>query len=526
MRVFKFLEFLIEARDVQIEKKRSLGNQIVNFLKKNGFEYGGPGRDSNIFLSFKVNKFTSIIPPIKVGGVLYQSPHGVYCFDMNGFKEKLFGEGEISPENFNEFNIQKLTNDIDDLGFGFDNVDRNKVKSSAPTQTAGLLGGVRNVPRYLYIFKMKDGANIYSKMTNENKYYDPIKNLLVNYSHYFLKDNRENKFSIKNKKENLEIKKLAPKDWMNYFQKTKEKWNDEFIERLTSVLESLIGGKDQDRLHIKFYSFILGISKLFDNHFVVFTLICNAIGVCGFTQRGGEGGFIHSAPDFQTVIVNTRCVEDYIIIDLGDRSVDRLIRMRGVDKWNEFVDSLKEEDVVKDKKSGLLYRKQQLEKVSTSTLKDVREDSKKGLDSSWSLPSVEDYEKISLEGNKVYNLVERFKPGDYLKITYSHRKKDSLTVCWEFEEITTNGSMKDIKSKIFVSKGDVSKKSLDISNLNYTENFPSFKIYDDLRLYNILNLAIKGRKPNEFVDYDVTIQIYRGDLDKPIKEINSKFGLE
>ena len=125
--ILKFWDFLLEAKKLEVEEGRRVGKRVVNFLKKSGFEYRGPSYDSNILINFKTGKYDSIIPPVALGGKLYQSPQGAYCFDLNAFKEKLFGDGEISPENLDIWYIVKDTDIISELGFGYGNDERTCV---------------------------------------------------------------------------------------------------------------------------------------------------------------------------------------------------------------------------------------------------------------------------------------------------------------------------------------------------------------------------------------------------------------
>lgn len=515
--ILKFWEFLLEAKNLEVEEGRRAGNRIVNFLKKSGFEYRGPSYDSNILINFKTGKYDSIIPPVALGGKLYQSPQGAYCFDLNGFKEKLFGDGEISPENLDIRNIVRDTDIIYELGFGYGNDERKNIKNLKGPETIGL--GLKEVPRYMYLYKLREGANIFSRMTNNNKYYDPIRKLITYYSHLFKKDMNNPKFSINDKKENLEIKKLAPNDWINYFNKTKDGWNEKFLEALMKFLNSFKGNNRDPFLHMKLYNLVMECAKICEgNHYLVFTVICNGIGICGFTQRRGEV-FIHDRPEFQTLLVNRKCVEDYDIIDLLEmRTVEKATGKMKKDEWNKFIDSLQEGDLVKNKKNGTVKRfpNNDLKKIDDETLR------RRGT----KVPRSEDYEKTNLDDDGIYQFVNKIKPGDYIKMILRMKDRTRIYV-WEFKSIEDKKFGKDIKCEIYAKgffKYDEKPKQKSLG-LNQLEEMSQggerskFDVKDDLDLYNILKKFSKKRGPSsEFQTSDIKLQIFREDLDKPLRE--------
>lgn len=515
--ILKFWDFLFEAKNLEVEEGRRVGKRVVNFLKKSGFEYRGPSYDSNILINFKTGKYDSIIPPVALGGKLYQSPQGAYCFDLNAFKEKLFGDGEISPENLDIKNIVKDTDIISELGFGYGNDERKNIKNLKGPETIGL-AAFKEVPRYMYLYKLRDGANIFSRMTNTNKYYDPIKKLITYYSHLFKKDINKPKFSIDDKKENLEIKKLAPSDWINYFNKTKDGWNEKFWEALMNFLNSFGGNKQDPKLHLKLYHLVMECAKICQgNHFLVFTVICNGIGICGFTQRRGEV-FIHERPEFQTLLVNRKCVEDYDIIDLLEMSsVEKATGKMKKDEWNKFIDSLQEGDLVK-KKDGTVVRfpNNDLVKIDDETVR------RRGT----TVPSSEDYEKTNLDDDGIYQFVNKIKPGDYIKMILSIKER-TLIYVWEFKSIEDKKFGKNIECEIYAKVfGEYDKKpkqkSLGLNQLKEMSQGgerSKLDVEDDLGLYNILKKFSKKRGPSsEFQTSNIKLQVFRGDLDKPLRD--------
>ena len=302
-----FLEMLLErdlpdnklsdTKKLKYLKKKSISGitvakKIVNFLKRHSYKYE-PSKDSKIFVSFKTGDFDTIVPPKSkgLGGQLYNSPQGLYCFDMNVFKKRLFGDEEIEASNFSSDNLIKSSNEVLDLGLGYGN--HGNVVDAKNLWRDG-------IPRWLYFVKVKDDAVVISSDKNAIFFFEPLMNFLNNYLHYFLKDNESKSFDT-NYKKPVSSKKMSFEDYQSYFSQSSDKYKAGFIESLMNLLEAY--DDDKERLDEIFYGFIVKCSELInsDKTYMIFTDICQDIGIDGFTQRKGQHTF---ANVYATVINN------------------------------------------------------------------------------------------------------------------------------------------------------------------------------------------------------------------------------
>lgn len=434
---------LLEKRDIKSREKLTVANRIVDFLKKYSFEHGGPGRDSEIFISFKTGDFETIIPPKSLGGKLYTSPQGFYCFDMNMFKQRLFGDEKISPENFNEDNLSRSNNIIRDLGLGYGN-NNNKVDSE------NIWNPFSSIPRYLYFVKVKSGSLILSSNSNALKFYDPLGKLLRDYSHLFLKDSDAVKFDPKDRRDNG-LGKMSFKELKGYFSENGEKYKKDFVTKLVKLFNDL--GKDEKLLHEKMYRFLMYCCKSIsdENIYIRFNLLCRSIGIDGFTQRKGENDFIHYSPEVQTLLLSEKCVEDLMKIDLKtELKVDRYVSGEsGKQNFESFLKSLKSGDVLYDKKRESFERFEDIE----SFVGEYNRESKKDFKM-----DPEKFTKVDLNTNKVWQFIRTLKTGDWIKIQRiseeSGRSKVLDCIIIQFEKIEIDGNRieLEVRSKRFSEK--------------------------------------------------------------------------
>jgi hypothetical protein len=334
--IFGFGEFILEKRDMQSRERVTVGRRICDFLEKSGFKYQ-QGDDSRVFVGFKTGDYESFIPPKELGGKLYQSPQGFYCYDMNGFKRRLFGDSPVAPDNFHPFFLDKSDDIISSFGFGYGN-HNNKVDQAG-------ISGYGNIPRYMNIVRVKDDAVILTSRTGWLKARGPVMKLLRFYSHYLLKESNADKFDPKDRRD---IGNMSIIEMEKHFKVKSSSMKEEASEWVLWLVKEL--RSDSRGLHISVYSFIMWMSKLISEKkkFVRFSLICRAVGIDGFTQRSDEGGFIHSDPPFQTVLLTRRCVQDKIVIDLRkDINVDEYVSKM---KNPELAKKTREKDKIENRR--------------------------------------------------------------------------------------------------------------------------------------------------------------------------------
>lgn len=438
----KYLKFF-EKRNLSSREKITVSRRIFDFLEKYNFNYEGYSKDSNIFISFKTGDFETIIPPRKLGGSQYSSPQGFYCFDMNGFKKRLFGDDSISVENFNPDNLSRSSNEIVSLGLGYGN-NNNKVDSE------NIWNNLSGIPRYLYFVKVKDGSLILTSNSNSLKFYDPLRTLLRYYSHIFLKDNELKKFYPKDKRDNGLYKKSF-NELKNYFTENKEKYNSNFIDGLLKMIKSI--KKDEKNLHVIMYGFLMRCCYIIsnDNIYIRFNLLCKSIGIDGFTQRRGENDYIHPNPEFQTLLLSESCVDDLMKIDLKKelRTDQYVNREKNKISQNEFLKSLKSGDILYDKKYYTFYRfnnsKELIEKYNRYNINKNKE----------SYIDVNNLSKVDLNDNDIWNFIKNIKSGDWIKITRnldsSSYKKTLQSMIIQINNISNTDEIInfDIKGKMF-----------------------------------------------------------------------------
>lgn len=338
--IVSFGEYLLETRDLQSREPVTVGRRICDFLEKSGYKH--QQGDSKVFVGFKTGDYQSFIPPKELGGKLYKSPQGFYCYDMNGFKRRLFGDSPVAPDNFHPFFLDKPDDIISSFGFGYGNYD-NKV------DPAGLIG-FDGIPRYLNIVRVKDDAVILTSHTGALKAHGPVMKLLRFYSHYLLKESNADKFDPKDRRD---IGKMSIIEMEKHFKDKSSSMKEDASEMVLWLVKEL--RSDSRGLHRKVYAFIKWMSELIDKKkmFIRFSLICRAVGIDGFTQRRDEEGFIHSHPPFQTVLLTRRCVQDKIVIDL-----------RKDIKVDEYVSKMKNPELAKKSRE-----KDKIENRSSSTYK-------------------------------------------------------------------------------------------------------------------------------------------------------------
>jgi hypothetical protein len=435
-----FLNFLSERRNIESRIKVTVANRIYNFLKESKYQYK-PGSDSNVFTSFKTGDFETIIPSRDLGGKQYTSPQGFYCFDMNGFKERLFGEEEISPDTFNPDNLKKSSDTIRDLGLGYGNngnvVDNENIWDE--------FGGI---PRYLYFVRVKPGSLILSSNSTSLKFYDPLVKLIRFYSHNYLIDSKPEVFSPKDKKD---IGQKSIKEYKQYFEENKDKYIESFVNRLMKLINSI--GKDEKDLHIKMYNFILSCSSLIkeEKKYVRFNIICKSIGIDGFTQRRKDVGFIHSSPEFQTLLLTESCVDELMKIDLvkelkNDRYVTGEKTKLNLDS---FLANIKPGDILLDKNSSKFYRFDNIDnfKERFGKSRNVKSTFKVELDK---------LIKVDLTTSKSWKFIQKLKEGDYLKITTETEDKgeqDCIIIQIEKAQVVNDSQIDfDFQKRRFIEK--------------------------------------------------------------------------
>lgn len=393
----RYSQFVFERRDVESREKVSASSRICSFLKKHGFKYEGPGNDSEIFVSFKTGDFETIVPPKSLGGSQYSSPQGFYCFDMNIFKKRMFGDDEIAPENYSPSNLNSAGDKaIPSLGLGYGNngnvVDKENMWNG--------------IPRYLYLVKAKPGSLILSSNSNSLKIYDPLMKLLRGYSHLFLKSSDADRFS-KSLEKDTGLGKKSYVEIEKHFRENSSEYKEQFM----SALRDLFSAMDKDKnTHLALYDLIMRCSGLISrsNMFVRFTLICKAIGIDGFTQRKGENSFIHPSPEQQTVLLSDGCVEDLIKIDLmKEGNIDRYVKGQKADEEQEaFFASLKKGDCIYNRKTRSYSRYEGKDSFLTG---------RKGI-GKWRV-DIADLSKVDLSASKEWQFVKSLKPGDWIKIS-------------------------------------------------------------------------------------------------------------
>ena len=398
----QFITFLIEKRNLSSRDKISVANRIVDFLKKYNYNFEGTQKDSKIFVSFKTGDFETIVPSRSLGGNQYSSPQGFYCFDMNGFKPRLFGDNPISPENFNENNLSQASNTILDLGLGYGN-NGNKVDSE------NIWNEWNGIPRYLYFVKVKDDSLILSNNSNALKFYDPLNKLLRLYSHNFLKDSESKVFDPKDKRDNG-LDKKSHLEIKAYFKENKEKYNSNFIEKLLNLFNKI--EKDEKDLHVIMYKFLISCCSTIsrDNYYVRFTLLCKSIGIDGFTQRRGENYYIHYNPKFQTVLLTESCKEDLMKIDLRkELRIDQYVKgEKSKINLDPFLESMKKGDVLFNKKTLSFTRFISPEDFK-KTIGGARDEKKLVINTG-------DFVKVDLDNNTIWNFIKNIKSGDWIRI--------------------------------------------------------------------------------------------------------------
>lgn len=476
MNIIKKYTYFFEKRSLEQREKVSVSHRIVDFLNKFNYKYGGVGKDSKIFVSFKTGDFETIIPSRSLGGKQYTSPQGFYCFDMNGFKQRLFGDDEISFDSFSPGNLSKSNNIIADLGLGYGN-NGNSVGSE------NIWDNFSGIPRYLYFVKVKDGSLILSFNSPGRKFYDPMEKLLKLYSHNFLMDNESKVFDPKDKR-GEELKNKSWDQLKQYFKENRDKYKRGFINLSLDLMESI--EKDEELLHVRFYNLLSSCCGMISdkNTFVRFNLLCKSIGVDGFTQRIGENSFIHPSPEYQTLLLTESCVEELMKIDLKtelrtDRYVDK---EKAKQNWDEFTKDLKPDDILYDKKNFKFYRFSSFDNSSSNigsrevTVPDEDRTTKKFH---YKL-NPEGLVKVDLSDNKIWNFIKTLESGDWIKITskIDEERLSCLIIQLKKVEVSENKINLETRSKKFIEKI--------ISNNTH------------------VNFAINGERKNPQFKYDIS----------------------
>lgn len=573
-----FLETLlerVEPKDNKLEdlyKGLTVAKKIVNFLKKHRFEYK-PGKDSRIFMSFKTGNFDTIVPKVDLGGTQYSSPQGFYCFDMNVVKKRLFGDEEISAQNFSPDNLKKSSNEIEDLGLGYAN--NGNVVSDENIWSDG-------IPRWLYFVKVKDSALILSSDKGARFYYEPLTKFLDNYLHYFLVEADTTKFDSDNKK-SVGSKKMSIKDYGDYFKSNTAKYKSGFVESLLAFLKAY--SNDGDNLDRIFFNFIKVCSSLInkEKELLIFTQICQAIGVDGFTQRRPDT-YIHSLPPIQTILLSDSCVEELMKVDLvKELPIDKFVSKENSPTLRSFVAGLKVGDVFFDRERSVFMKFKDEESFVNSFSRDGRRQF-----------SADKLVKMDLTNNEIWQFISTLKDGDSIKIIGDLVKKfgessrrvlflpninlggsDSLGGAITRREIIQSGKFvnftidgkgynknfdfdlgRSIKEEPFFDSELVSDRELVYWNQNkedligmganweeYSQGFNFYKsleelkkedygmtkvILDDIGLLTLLNnfreeysVRVFSRNFTDLRKESMTLLVYRGDLEKPYKIIKS-----
>lgn len=552
---YKDFKFLYEKREASAREKITTGKKIEEFLKKSKYTYK-PGSDSNVFVSFKTGKFESFIPPRNTDGV-YKSPQGFYCFDMNMFKKRMFGDEEVSGENFNPINLKKSDDIISELGLGFANNNTN-VADDGIDQFG--------FPRYLYLVRLKEGYKVLSRLSGRIKVEDPVKNLLRYYSHYFMKSDTSSKFDPKNKQD---IGRLTLKEMLDYFKKKSNDLKEDIYESLIELIESVLN--DKEDLHKIVYYFIKSFSETFGENkmFVRFTLICNSIGIDGFTQRKADGGFIHNTPDFQTLLLSRKSVDEIIIIDLiKDIRNDKYVSLSKDPEEMERIKKGKEtghfgdknyrlpEKINKEKQERVISFMKQLKKGDFVKITAEKLDRLKKGYITMICQVIEPIDENNEIATKGVNLVERYnwsfnydynqfgfekgaprvdfkrpKPEYRPLITpFAVNGPDYAYWCYRKKEFEKSGiSWEEYISKLperYDSPSDKVLKSLDdLINKNDTYITQDIRPSIDInRLIAFSNSYLSAIHPHEGarISGPMTLSVYRGDLNKPIKVLRTE----
>jgi hypothetical protein len=518
----KFFEFLLEKQNID----QSVGKKICDFLVRSGYEYR-PGYDSNVFISFKTGDFYTIIPPKALGGDMYSSPQGFYCFDMNGFKERLFGDDEILPENFKSSNLNKSSDAIQNLGLGYANND-NKVSDENIWENG--------IPRYLYFVRVKPGSNILSSVTDRT-IVDSLIRFMRYYSFYFLSDNKSKVFNPKNK---VDIGKKSLIEFKKYFKENSVKYKEDFAETLIKLIDSI--QKDNRKSHILFYDLIKMCCTLiggsYKRIYTRFRIMCESIGIDGFTQRKGESSFIHSLPEFQTVLLTETCVDELMKVDLVKEAP---VKNKFTDKdLDELTIDLKKYDVVYFRDADIFKR--------ISDIKKFREDMMNPHNKEvW-----QRIEKVDLDKYDNWNFIKELKKGDYLKITKDFlsdykTEKGKISIIYKINSSSpdyfdnTNEIFFNIEARLIFEMYSRSKSIL--FYINGKEYNPSFSydlnkqsqsqaIFDPKRIYpeyvywleNREELEKKGATLETFLGEYKTMDIF--DINQLFKSKDRKYYLE
>lgn len=465
--------YFLEKRNLEERESVSVSHRIVDFLNKFNYEYEGVREDSEIFVSFKTGDFETIIPSRSLGGSQYTSPQGLYCFDMNVFKQRLFGDDEISFDSFSALNLSRSNNIIVDLGLGYANNGNSVGREN-------LWNGI---PRYLYFVKVKNGSLILSSNSNALKFMDPMEKLLKLYSHNFLKDNESKVFDPKDKR-GEELKNKSWNELKEYFTENSDKYKTGFTgssdmkyrdNPLVDLMKSI--DKDVNNLHVKFYSFLLSCCDLInnDNPYVRFNLLCKSIGVDGFTQRKGENSFIHPSPTYQTLLLTESCVEELMKIDLNtELKNDKYVTGEKNKKtWDSFVDSLKTGDVLYNK--GLSRFERFID--SKSFIFWDSDNYKHG-----GKPNPLNYVKLDLGKSKIWNFIKQLKSEDFIKITTDEK---------------TGGN--SVTKKVLVIKFS----NVEVSDNKVTFDTQTFSLYEVIDNKKYINFNINDQSYNKPFYYNL-----------------------
>lgn len=523
-------------KSAQTESENNVGRKIVKFLNKYGYKYQ-PGEDSKFFVSFKTGNYPTIVPPkdLGLGGGHYSSPNGLYCFDMNYFKQRLFGDDEISIENFDHQNLTKKSDLIKSLCLGFEN--EHSVSADKKWK--------EGIPRWLWIVKMKDNSTILSSKSEDNKVLKPLIELISNYSHYFLKTSNFNEFDPQNKK-NIGINDLEK--FKTFFEQNGDKYKPEFLKGMDSKkvdssmrneMPGLFKGNcagifNTPTDEVEFYYFIKLCSEIIGGKdvFSLFTEICEAIGVDGFTQRGES--HLHIRPKNQTVLLSDNTVEEVLKIDLkeelkdvdlGEMSVSSAQIEEFKKESEKFLSQFEKGDVIYSKKHFRFFRIftwNGKNAVSGGNRPIPSKTFKVNLDESegWKfIKELKSGDKISIVGLDTDDLVEEYNNANS-KIEI---KIDSINLenGHEIEaEITKHGPI------IGGGDGDVEnlKRKINLENdLDLMKIIYDFKNEYITRVLFVNKNLIEGKSTDNdnYIKGKMELSLYRGGSDEPIKVIRS-----
>ena len=182
----------------------------------------------------------------------------------------------------------------------------------------------QDMPRYLYVLKTKKDAAILNNSQNDSVA-DYFFVRFVNwYSNHFQKNSIMTVFDPKKK---IDLKLSNIQNVKDYFEKNKGNYNDDYIKYVLNYCNKITFGNNNGfnpssnvSQFVNFYNFIGAITDIIkkESHdniiFIRMNVMFNAVGVDGFTQRKSDGLFIHK-PEYQTLLLNSHCVEDINIID-------------------------------------------------------------------------------------------------------------------------------------------------------------------------------------------------------------------